>query len=150
MPAVRSLEGTHAKGSCEPGQGGRCSHKQRPLVQWISLSGPPAAGSIFFVGAARQAEPTQGKRNRRQAGTEAGSLFGGRPPGHRMHRKYWLRSSPLIFLVPWSMAKKSVSAPELASPSVAKQAYTVLARRYRPQQFADLVGQEAVVRALVN
>ena len=67
-----------------------------------------------------------------------------------MHRKYWLRSSPLIFLVPWSMAKKSVSAPETASPSVAKQAYTVLARRYRPQQFADLVGQEAVVRALVN
>jgi DNA polymerase-3 subunit gamma/tau len=28
--------------------------------------------------------------------------------------------------------------------------YTVLARRYRPQQFADLVGQEAVARALVN
>ncbi|HEV3448157.1 MAG TPA: DNA polymerase III subunit gamma/tau [Gemmataceae bacterium] len=48
------------------------------------------------------------------------------------------------------MAKKSVSAPEAASPSAAKQAYTVLARRYRPQQFADLVGQEAVVRALVN
>src|SRR5437588_4052702 len=48
------------------------------------------------------------------------------------------------------MAKKSVSAPEAASPSAAKQAYTVLARRYRPQQFADLVGQEALVRALVN
>src|SRR5438270_46504 len=48
------------------------------------------------------------------------------------------------------MAKKSVSAPEAASTSAAKQAYTVLARRYRPQQFADLVGQEAVVRALVN
>lgn len=28
--------------------------------------------------------------------------------------------------------------------------YTVLARRYRPQQFADLVGQEAVAKALVN
>src|SRR5215471_5652341 len=28
--------------------------------------------------------------------------------------------------------------------------YTVLARRYRPQHFADLVGQEAVARALVN
>src|SRR5438552_124895 len=48
------------------------------------------------------------------------------------------------------MAKKSVSAPEAASTSAAKQAYTVLARRYRPQQFADLVGQEAVVQALVN
>lgn len=31
-----------------------------------------------------------------------------------------------------------------------KQNYTVLARRYRPRQFADLVGQEAVARALVN
>lgn len=28
--------------------------------------------------------------------------------------------------------------------------YTVLARRYRPQQFRDLVGQEPVARALVN
>jgi len=28
--------------------------------------------------------------------------------------------------------------------------YTVLARRYRPQQFADLVGQEPVAQALVN
>src|SRR5262245_56196524 len=28
--------------------------------------------------------------------------------------------------------------------------YTVLARRYRPQQFADLVGQEAVAQVLIN
>src|SRR6516164_5729155 len=28
--------------------------------------------------------------------------------------------------------------------------YVVLARRYRPQQFADLVGQEPVARALTN
>src|SRR5215471_19010075 len=28
--------------------------------------------------------------------------------------------------------------------------YTVLARRYRPQGFGDLVGQEAIARALVN
>jgi DNA polymerase-3 subunit gamma/tau len=31
-----------------------------------------------------------------------------------------------------------------------QESYTVLARRYRPQQFADLVGQEPVARALVN
>src|SRR5437588_13088527 len=31
-----------------------------------------------------------------------------------------------------------------------QEAYTVLARRYRPQQFADLVGQEPVARALTN
>src|SRR5438128_7358449 len=30
------------------------------------------------------------------------------------------------------------------------ESYTVLARRYRPQQFADIVGQEPVARALVN
>jgi DNA polymerase-3 subunit gamma/tau len=30
------------------------------------------------------------------------------------------------------------------------EGYTVLARRYRPQQFADLVGQQPVVQALVN
>src|SRR5436305_10894428 len=32
----------------------------------------------------------------------------------------------------------------------ANEGYTVLARRYRPQQFADLVGQEPVAQALVN
>jgi DNA polymerase-3 subunit gamma/tau len=40
-------------------------------------------------------------------------------------------------------------APESKTPS-RQDAYTVLARRYRPQQFADLVGQEAVARALIN
>src|SRR5829696_5859619 len=28
--------------------------------------------------------------------------------------------------------------------------YTVVARRYRPQQFADLIGQESVAKALTN
>src|SRR5690349_6800080 len=37
-----------------------------------------------------------------------------------------------------------------ATPPAAPEAYTVLARRYRPQGFGDLVGQEAVARALVN
>ncbi len=39
-------------------------------------------------------------------------------------------------------------AKETSRP--AETPYTVVARRYRPQQFADLVGQEAVARALVN
>src|SRR2546428_5546905 len=46
-PASRGWEGTHAKGSCEPGRAGRCSHKQRTLVQWISLSQQLAAGAFF-------------------------------------------------------------------------------------------------------
>ncbi len=48
------------------------------------------------------------------------------------------------------MAKRK-STP--ATPPALEQPageYTVLARRYRPQQFADLVGQEAVAQALVN
>src|SRR5438270_13598842 len=48
------------------------------------------------------------------------------------------------------MAKKKSPPAAREEPEPAKQAYTVLARRYRPQQFADLVGQEPVVQALVN
>jgi DNA polymerase-3 subunit gamma/tau len=49
------------------------------------------------------------------------------------------------------MAKRKSSTPESAvEPDPSQEGYTVLARRYRPQQFADLVGQEAVARALVN
>jgi len=48
------------------------------------------------------------------------------------------------------MAKqKSKSAETTAAPGRTGE-YTVLARRYRPQQFADLIGQEPVARALTN
>src|ERR1700730_7411251 len=46
------------------------------------------------------------------------------------------------------------TAPALVEESVPAPApskdYTVLARRYRPQQLADLVGQEPVAQALAN
>jgi DNA polymerase-3 subunit gamma/tau len=45
------------------------------------------------------------------------------------------------------MAKKKVS--EDTAPA-AQAEYTVLARRYRPQQFADLIGQEPVAQSLQN
>src|SRR5437868_6231192 len=45
--------------------------------------------------------------------------------------------------------KPSTPAPE-PSPAPSAEGYTVLARRYRPQQFRDLVGQEPVARALIN
>ena len=48
------------------------------------------------------------------------------------------------------MAKKKTPAAEPELPLAENPSYTVLARRYRPQQFADLVGQEAVAQALVN
>jgi DNA polymerase-3 subunit gamma/tau len=50
------------------------------------------------------------------------------------------------------MAKRKPAASDTQTPSAGASSpeYTVLARRYRPQQFADLVGQEPVARALVN
>ncbi len=45
------------------------------------------------------------------------------------------------------MAKDKARPPV---PDEAPQGYTVLARRYRPQAFAELVGQEHVARALEN
>src|SRR5262245_61242514 len=41
-------------------------------------------------------------------------------------------------------------AADKSPPPAAPAGYTVLARRYRPQTFADLVGQEPVARALTN
>jgi DNA polymerase-3 subunit gamma/tau len=50
------------------------------------------------------------------------------------------------------MAKRK--APTAATPvaqvSAPPAEYTVVARRYRPQQFADLVGQEPVAQSLIN
>src|ERR1700722_20350219 len=40
--------------------------------------------------------------------------------------------------------------PPAADPAAPTAEYTVLARRYRPQQFGDLVGQEAISQVLVN
>jgi DNA polymerase III subunit gamma/tau len=48
-----------------------------------------------------------------------------------------------------SMAKKSKAAVA-ETPSEAEGEYTVVARRYRPQQFAELIGQESVSKALIN
>jgi DNA polymerase-3 subunit gamma/tau len=46
---------------------------------------------------------------------------------------------------------KEVSESRQPSLAAAQgEGYTVLARRYRPQQFADIIGQEAVAQALVN
>lgn len=46
------------------------------------------------------------------------------------------------------MAKSKAAAPKPAPPSNGE--YTVVARRYRPKQFAELIGQEHVARALTN
>ncbi|MDP2116693.1 MAG: DNA polymerase III subunit gamma/tau, partial [Brevundimonas sp.] len=49
--------------------------------------------------------------------------------------------------------KKAAAAPDDAGPAAHADdgsAYTVLARKYRPLTFGDLIGQEAMVRTLTN
>ncbi|WP_379921862.1 DNA polymerase III subunit gamma/tau [Erythrobacter sp. R86502] len=41
-------------------------------------------------------------------------------------------------------------APVITEPAVTVQPYRVLARKYRPQTFSELIGQEAMVRTLAN
>jgi DNA polymerase III subunit gamma/tau len=38
----------------------------------------------------------------------------------------------------------------MSEPSTSAAGYRVLARKYRPKVFADLIGQEALVRTLTN
>lgn len=45
---------------------------------------------------------------------------------------------------------KTKARTAVAEPNAAEAEYTVVARRYRPQQFDDLVGQEPVAQALKN
>ncbi len=44
----------------------------------------------------------------------------------------------------------SAQIPVAPAPSAAAQPYRVLARKYRPQTFSELIGQEAMVRTLAN
>jgi DNA polymerase-3 subunit gamma/tau len=48
------------------------------------------------------------------------------------------------------MAKQKTPPPDREAARPPAEGYTVLARRYRPQTFTDLVGQEPVARALAN
>src|SRR3954451_6855107 len=48
------------------------------------------------------------------------------------------------------MAKQKATPQDKPTRAAAAEGYTVLARRYRPQTFADLVGQEPVAQALGN
>jgi DNA polymerase-3 subunit gamma/tau len=41
-------------------------------------------------------------------------------------------------------------APQPAPPAAAAQPYRVLARKYRPQTFSELIGQDAMVKTLAN
>ena len=47
-------------------------------------------------------------------------------------------------------AASGVEAPETPAPAAPAGPYRVLARKYRPQTFAELIGQDAMVRTLGN
>src|SRR5208283_3511325 len=71
-------------------------------------------------------------------------------PFSNQARKYQGTQTSNLGLRTDAMAKrKETSAPEIDAPPPA-ESYTVLARRYRPQQFGEIVGQEPVAKALVN
>jgi DNA polymerase III subunit gamma/tau len=78
----------------------------------------------------------------------SGSLAGGRPPKEKQ-----ISLGGILLILPWTLAGMSDSTPtpEPSTPSTARSAdYVVVARRYRPQLFADLVGQEHATQALSN
>ncbi|WP_292043478.1 MULTISPECIES: DNA polymerase III subunit gamma/tau [unclassified Brevundimonas] len=51
---------------------------------------------------------------------------------------------------PTPVAAAPVARAEPEAPAEDGEAYTVLARKYRPRTFEDLIGQEAMVRTLTN
>src|SRR5215212_6724253 len=72
----------------------------------------------------------------------------GPPDSHRIRRGPAGKMTAFPDSGPRPMAK-SKPAPAPPPPPAAAE-YTVVARRYRPQQFADLIGQEHVATALTN
>src|SRR5438034_10469440 len=104
MSAVRSWAGTHAKGNCEPGQAGSCSHKQGLLC----------SGSASFSHLPRAPFPADLNKT--------------------LLIRFLFDTFPRLgqYIVFMSAKRKATSEDQPASAD-----YTVLARRYRPQQFAE-------------
>src|ERR671933_207332 len=51
---------------------------------------------------------------------------------------------------PVEMPGLGLDLPDLAAPQGSNPAYRVLARKYRPQTFSELIGQDAMVKTLGN
>ena len=75
------------------------------------------------------------------------------PWGERSYNKPTVGRPWAFWLWMLTMARKKVAEPVEAPASEApalETEYTVVARRYRPQQFSQLVGQDAVLQSLSN
>ena len=55
-----------------------------------------------------------------------------------------------LFGAPAEATPAAPPPPQAAAPVAAAQPYRVLARKYRPQTFSELIGQEPMVRTLAN
>src|SRR6185312_1976589 len=61
-----------------------------------------------------------------------------------------LRSLSLAPHLEYDARMAKSKSPAASSPPPPPAEYTVVARRYRPQQFEELIGQEHVAQSLVN
>ncbi len=140
-------------GVCEPGQGGNAaaiSNTFMCLGEPPRLSPAPARSRDRI--AARQTHDGQQASMRGSRARRAGSGRVDRPSRHRVRDD---EARPRWSHVPSSKIRSSPETPAADRGSVARRAnepspYTVVARRYRPQRFEDVVGQDHVVRALRN
>src|SRR5688572_20161342 len=88
---------------------------------------------------------------------DSGDIFGGEPPWEEDGAEPKPSAAELEAAGQSALFGGSVEAPPAAPPSPPKpsasetaQPYRVLARKYRPQTFSELIGQEPMVRTLAN
>src|ERR1700678_204156 len=75
----------------------------------------------------------------------------GRSANEGASSQFGCTSSYFVFLHSGcGLMDRTLPANSTPAADPARASYTVLARRYRPQTFADLIGQEATARALTN
>ena len=81
--------------------------------------------------------------------TDSGDIFGDDPPGEGEGEA---KPSPAELEAAGQAAMFGDSAGEAPkpAPAPAAQPYRVLARKYRPQTFSELIGQDAMVKTLAN
>jgi DNA polymerase-3 subunit gamma/tau len=89
---------------------------------------------------------------------DSGDMFGDTPPPEGEENEAKPSAAELeaagqsaMFGEPEPKAEPAAEAPQPAPPAAAgSQPYRVLARKYRPQTFSELIGQDAMVKTLAN
>ncbi len=134
-------------GTCEPGQGRKSAAiSSLPQVRWVPHRGSTCKGVVVAAmscgGAALLAIATTGRKFVVHSGV--------RPPDCDSTGDDLDRTT----LAHDAQDDVKTMSGEDAKPSqpgsAAKDEYVVIARRYRPQEFGDLLGQEHVATALSN